>query len=354
MIYFLSVLVLGLIVAVGICVKRIKEDDKKYDDMVAHKNDLIALCEEDLKEIRQDFEQTKMDLINANTSLTRVRDELHQERLARKNDQVEIEKLRVQIVQINSDKSLEEQQISSAEKEYEILQSRISDLNERLEFRTQEISDSEKYYSALVKSIEEMHDEKSNMMESISDLQAQLEELGLAKVNLFEAVENLKRTNNLAIKHQLKDEEENECGWAFEVTPHEAKLIALIDELKALAPQLSADLSGIVWKRIWLPKIQELCNREDLGSKRGIYVLSVKENRNCKYIGQAVNIKERWYQHMKKMLGVDNKGAEKLYEYRPEELIWGIVEEVGADENMDERERYWIEFFAAKAGLNKR
>ena len=112
--------------------------------------------------------------------------------------------------------------------------------------------------------------------------------------------------------------------------------------------ELASDLSGIEWKRVWLPKIQELCGREGLDGMMGIYRLSVKGDESKCYIGQAVNVKERWYTHIKKMVGVDSKGSERVYEYRPNEVWWEVVEEVGDRSRLDERERYWIEFYGAK------
>ena len=52
----------------------------------------------------------------------------------------------------------------------------------------------------------------------------------------------------------------------------------------------------------------------------GIYKLTDRENPNVVYIGQAQSIKDRWYTHCKKMLGVEAKGTERLYEYGPDEL----------------------------------
>jgi hypothetical protein len=49
------------------------------------------------------------------------------------------------------------------------------------------------------------------------------------------------------------------------------------------------------------------------------------------------------------MLGVDNKGNEKLYKYSdPGLFVWEVVEEVGDRSKLDERERYWIEFYGCK------
>lgn len=62
-----------------------------------------------------------------------------------------------------------------------------------------------------------------------------------------------------------------------------------------------------------------MTNEHDLG-RSGIYRLVLKNDENVCYVGQAINIKDRWYQHIKKMIGVDVKGNEKLYNYRPEDF----------------------------------
>ena len=54
------------------------------------------------------------------------------------------------------------------------------------------------------------------------------------------------------------------------------------------------------------------------------------------------------------MVGVDSKGGELLYDYEPDQLEWGIVETV-EEKELNERERYWIEFFGCREiGLNRR
>ena len=128
-----------------------------------------------------------------------------------------------------------------------------------------------------------------------------------------------------------------------------------MDELANVYNEFSSDFNSIEWKRVWLPKIQDLCNREGLDGMTGIYKIAVKGNETCCYIGQAVNVKERWYQHIKKMIGVDSKGSEKLYEYTPDQLLWSVVEVVEDRKELDDKEHYWIEFFGCKEfGLNKK
>lgn len=74
----------------------------------------------------------------------------------------------------------------------------------------------------------------------------------------------------------------------------------------------------------------------------GIYRLSVVEGplKGETYIGQAVNIGDRWMQHGKKFkgVGVENRGGEKLYEVeRPDDIRWEVVEVVDR-EKLNERE----------------
>ena len=55
------------------------------------------------------------------------------------------------------------------------------------------------------------------------------------------------------------------------------------------------------------------------------------------------------------MIGVESKGNEKLYEYKPNQLRWRLLEEVSDRSKLNDREKYWIEFFGCKEwGLNKK
>lgn len=169
-------------------------------------------------------------------------------------------------------------------------------------------------------------------------------------------INDLKLSHMSVLRETMRERSDldNDRGWVFYVGGREPQLRVLIKELIELYPELKKEFATIEWKKIWLPKIQDLCNKEGLDGKCGIYKLTVIGDESICYIGQAVNIKERWYDHIKKMVGVDSKGSEKLYEYGPDQLGWRVVEEVNRDK-LNEREKYWIEFFGAKEyGLNKR
>ena len=173
---------------------------------------------------------------------------------------------------------------------------------------------------------------------------------------LTSELEAMKKSYVLVLSETMRekglDEEE---GWVFHAGDREPHFIKLIHELVEMYPELRMDLASIEWKKVWLPKIQDLCNREGLDKKMGIYKLTLLEDEDVCYIGQAVNIKERWYTHFRKMIGVESKGNEKLYEYKPNQLRWRLLEEVSDRSKLNDREKYWIEFFGCKEwGLNKK
>ena len=117
-------------------------------------------------------------------------------------------------------------------------------------------------------------------------------------------------------------------GWTF--TPGDKKRLVelihqLVDEYGSQFPILKKELLKAEWSSVWLPQVQQLCSREGL-DRSGIYRLTLKSNPDCVYIGQAQSIKDRWYIHIKKMLGVEAKGSERLYEYGPDDFEWSVVE----------------------------
>ena len=144
--------------------------------------------------------------------------------------------------------------------------------------------------------------------------------------------------------------------WEFKIPSDKSRLVELIhqlvDEYGNAFPILRKELLKAEWSSVWLPQVQQLCSREKL-DRSGIYKITLKTNSNCVYIGQAQSIKDRWYTHFKKMLGVEAKGSERLYEYGPDDFEWSVVE--FKDGNLDSDEKYWIDYYKCREiGLNKK
>ena len=153
----------------------------------------------------------------------------------------------------------------------------------------------------------------------------------------------------------LAVEEGAGTSWTF--SPGDKKRLVelihqLVDEYGNQFPILRKELLKAEWSSVWLPQVQQLCSREGL-DRGGIYRLVLKSNPDCVYIGQAQSIKDRWYTHFKKMLGVEAKGTERLYDYKPDDFEWSVVE--FKEGNLDSDEKYWIDYYKCREiGLNKK
>ena len=193
--------------------------------------------------------------------------------------------------------------------------------------------------------------ELNSINEAIRDAKTALLSISQEQDSTRKELDRLKEVQRVAV---LANENSSEIElWDLSIDEHETKLISILKEIKSDYPELKVDISTIEWKRIWLPKLQDLGNREGLSCK-GIYRLVLKKDPKVCYVGQAQSIQDRWYQHVKKMIGADNKGSEKLYNYRPEDFYWSVIEK-GNGVNLNESEHYWIEFYGCKeVGLNKK
>ena len=129
-----------------------------------------------------------------------------------------------------------------------------------------------------------------------------------------------------------------------------------LDEIKRLRevePYLreKEPLNKVMWKVYYENPYTDLIGRVvGTGIHTGIYKITNIENQMC-YVGQAVNIADRWKQHIKRGIGAEAPTRNKLYpamlEVGVENFTFEIVEECDKSK-LNEREDYWQEFFHAK------
>lgn len=236
----------------------------------------------------------------------------------------------------------------------------LTDQREDLETQLEDLKVQVYATSISCKSLQESNEEEWNKKIQLLNEQNALDEAIQASKTAAELinkdikileneVNDLKERKRLSILNQNEVEDDK---WDFSITHKENELISILERIKLDYPELKLDISTIEWKKIWLPKIQDLTNSKGL-ARKGIYRLILKKDENICYVGQAVNIKDRWYQHIKKMIGVESKGMEKVYDYRPEDFYWTVIEFDSKD--LNDSEHYWIDYFGCKErGLNKK
>lgn len=238
----------------------------------------------------------------------------------------------------------------------EMLEQNNKLLQDHLTKETENNTQLKKYYDDLKMERDSIELARQKLAEqlTLNDQKAALQVDLKAKVDDLNAqLEEMKVRYSKAVMENYESMVDTLFNWDSRLNEKEKHIIELIRQLEEEYPELKEELATIEWKKIWMPILQ------DEGSASlnisGIYMLVMKDDNNCVYIGQATNIKDRWYTHIKKMLGVTATGKEKLYRYKPEEFIWTVLEKVDNKEYLDNAEKYWIGYFAAKdRGLNKK
>lgn len=131
-----------------------------------------------------------------------------------------------------------------------------------------------------------------------------------------------------------------------------------IERIKAIVPYLRNPevLNKVLWTSYYQKPYQDLITRQFKDKKpTGIYKITCLPDGKI-YIGQSVNVPNRFSEHIKRGLGAEPATRNRLYpamkKWGVENFIFELLEEVPR-EKLDERERYWIQFFhSAETGLN--
>lgn len=112
-------------------------------------------------------------------------------------------------------------------------------------------------------------------------------------------------------------------------------------------------LNKVIWKVYYEKPYTDLIGRLGLSTTSpttGIYKITHIESQ-MSYVGQAVNIADRWRQHIKRGVGADAPTNNKLYpamkKYGPEAFTFEIVE-ICERQKLDTQEDYWQEFYKSK------
>ena len=128
-----------------------------------------------------------------------------------------------------------------------------------------------------------------------------------------------------------------------------------IRRLEEIVPSISTEageaIAKVIWKVYYEKPYTDLVGRV-IGSGRhtGIYRITNINTKMC-YVGQAVDIADRWRQHIKRALNAEPRTQNKLYPamYQEglEKFTFEIIEECDQSK-LNEREDYWQDFYKAK------
>lgn len=226
------------------------------------------------------------------------------------------------------------------QKANELASEKLAQSAEQMAQKYQQAEDN--YQQEYLKAIEESTKEYANLIiQKQEELNKVSQELADAKAKQDAIVEANKRAEEVKQKEQFYKLNLSEID------------IEEIKKIRSIIPYLrSAEpINKVIWKVYYEKPYSDLIGRI-VGQKvrTGIYKITNIESQKC-YIGQAVNIADRWKQHIKRGVGAEaptrNKLYPAMYELGPEQFTFEILED--CDKSLlDSREDYWQEFYQAK------
>lgn len=221
---------------------------------------------------------------------------------------------------------------------------------------------SQKAFESYCEVLDAKYQEKAEEFDSMSlQLDAAYDALQdrlLAEIRTQESeLEKIKATRAALIKAQIKEKEiqENIDFYCLTLPVNDKDDIQRLEKVKKDLhnPRI---LSMLIWQTFFQKNMTTLCNNV-LGTKSvtGIYKIT-NLNTNMCYIGQAVDVANRWKEHAKSGLGIDTPAGNKLYAAMMEDGIWNFSWELLESCErvlLDEKEKYYISVYqASEFGYN--
>lgn len=187
------------------------------------------------------------------------------------------------------------------------------------------LNDSAKYFTTTITS-------KKETLDALEEQIAQYNKDMSAMVEANKRAEEISQQSNF-YRLNLSDEDIEE-----------------IKKLRSIIPYLRNPeaLNKVIWKTYYEKPYSDLVGRViGTGVHTGIYKITNLENGMC-YVGQSVNLIERWRQHIKRGIGAETPTRNKLYPAMlaigVENFTFEVIEECSKDQ-LDEREDYWQNYF---------
>lgn len=263
-----------------------------------------------------------------------------------KNISIEREQYESLCNQINETKNEQQQlQTNKAKISGEItgLKEEIETLNSIYAQNQQRISDVERLYTEKLKSIEQKF--QTDLKNIIQIYEEKSEEYEIQLTDLRE-----KRTAAIQTAIQEYEKSTNRNFYMLQLSNNDIEDIQLLRKLENTLH--NKDILGKIIYKVYFEKPYTSLVGRVLDNKEfsGIYKITNELNQMC-YVGQAVNIKKRWQQHIKRAVGAEALVNNKLYPAMIQDGVENFSFEVidRCEKNkLNEREQYWQQFYQAK------
>ena len=202
-----------------------------------------------------------------------------------------------------------------------------------LQLKLQEVNNKTK------KQIEDIHQDLNNIRQSAAQQKQQIQN----------EIEKMRASLSAGVQARLRDLEKKDKLNFYKLSINDADLsdVKKLQNLKASFHK-PVVLSKLIWTQYFQKQMTELCDRV-LGKKVvcGIYKITNLNTEQC-YIGQSVNIADRWKQHCKCGLGIEASATNTLYNSMQKDGVWNFTFELLEQcpkELLNEKEKFWIQMY---------
>ena len=232
-------------------------------------------------------------------------------------------------------------------------------LDTRKKTRQDELQQIEQNYEEQrIKHRQDFHQSiRQQQIEMKSQLYQQIGKIQRQRNQIQSDLAQLKSVYQAATAARLRQQEEQDkiSFYRIKISEKQVNDIIHLQEWKKELNDPSI-VSKIIWSAFVMKPTTDLCNRVlGSGSICGIYKITNKQTGDI-YIGQSVNVADRWKQHVKCGLGIDASATNKLYNNMQKYGVWNFTFEIlqkCTRDKLNEKERFWIQMYQSnKVGLN--
>ena len=181
------------------------------------------------------------------------------------------------------------------------------------------------------------------------NLQFQQQQANKEKEKINQQLQKIRNSLSAGIEARLREQQKKDKLNFYKVSINDADLadIQMLENLKTSFHK-PVVLSKLIWSQYFQKQVTQLCDRV-VGKKTicGIYKITDLLTQQC-YIGQSVNISDRFKQHCKCGLGIDAPASNKLYNIMQRDKLWNFTFEIleqCSRQQLNQKEAFWIQMY---------
>lgn len=313
------------------------------------------------KQLDQEYHQ-KLDILEAQNNELYIQQQNTIAQIQTDKDIWEKEKAQELLDFTKQTKELEIQVRSLEERRENIIQTLENEAKQSGEiFKTQQIQIAEEQIEKAKKELfsdyeKAKEDAKQTYLETLSDMVTNvISEYGIKSKELEEVLVKLEEAHAKAdaavkVNKRAEMEKQQKDFYRIQLSPEDLEEIKRLREVEQYLRQ-KEPLNKVIYKCYYEKPLTSMIGRV-LGNRKitGIYKITNLDNGMC-YVGQSVDVADRWRQHVKRGVGAEPVTQNKLYPAMKsigvENFMFELIEECKGNE-LTPREKYWTDFYQAQ------